>query len=249
MGNFTEKCFDSPHCDLKIQFYWFNSDCRNRIEFYAAGSRYPDYANSLQWHYYMRDRRREPVLFANALCIADKIYHPFSGEEMNFPKTNFVYLMIIVDFAIILISIWFINWLFYRYTQYAEVFDSVNVEMRDFVLRFGNLPNDHVYGGKDMMLQCQLWNHVERVVRNSFEEKARYRGDSQALDKIARECPWEIVDIVFSKDNNEETDMLEEMDRLDREKKTEIHKVQTNKAEGKDEGTEASNEKIVDLIK
>lgn len=69
------------------------------------------------------------------------------------------------------------------------------------------------------------------------------------MDKIARECPWEIVDIVFSKDNNEETDMLEEMDRLDREKKTEIHKVQTAKAEGKDEGTEASNEKIVDLIK
>ena len=121
--------------------------------------------------------------------------------------------------------------------------------MRDFVLRFGNLPNDHIYGGKDMMLQCQLWNHIERVLRNSFEEKARYKNDQQALDKISRECPWEIVDIVFSKDNNEETDMLEEMDRIDREKKTEIHNVQKSKADGKEEGIETSNEKIVELIK
>jgi hypothetical protein len=134
--------------------------------------------------------------------------------------------MIVVDFMVVIVSIWFINWLFYRTKQYAEVFDSVNVEMRDFVLCFGNLPNDHIYGGKDMMLQCQLWNHIERITRNSFEENARQKGDRQALDKLAKECPWEIVDIVFSKDNDDETKMLEEMDDLDRKKKTEIFKVQ-----------------------
>jgi hypothetical protein len=42
---------------------------------------------------------------------------------------------------------------------------------------------------------------------------------------MAKECPWEIVDIVFSKDNDEERKMLEEMDDLDRKKKTEIFKV------------------------
>jgi hypothetical protein len=31
-------------------------------------------------------RRREPVWFGTAFCIADKIYHPFSGEEMGFTK-------------------------------------------------------------------------------------------------------------------------------------------------------------------
>lgn len=56
-----------------------------------------------------------------------------------------------------------------------------------------------------MMLQCQLWNHIERMVKNSFEEKARYKGDKAALDRLAKDSPWEIVDIVFSKDNSEET--------------------------------------------
>ena len=43
---------------------------------------------------------------------------------------------------------------------------------------------------------------------------------------MAKECPWEIVDIVFSKSNEDERIMLEEMDALDRKKKTEIFKVQ-----------------------
>ena len=73
-------------------------------------------------------------------------------------KDTFVYFMIVVDLIVVIVSIWFINWLNYRTKQYAEVFDSVNVEMRDFVLCFGNLPNDHIFGGKDMMLQCQLWS-------------------------------------------------------------------------------------------
>jgi len=213
---------------LKILFSWFNVDCRNRIEFYAAGSQYSDYADSLKWHYHVRDfRRREPVLFANALCISDQIYNPASGEPIeSFGKDKFVYFMIIVDFIVIVVTIWFINWLLYRTKQYAEVYDSVNVEMRDFVLCFGNLPNDHIYGGKDMMLQCQLWNHIERITRNSFEESARQRGDKTTLNKLAKECPWEIVDIVFSKSNADECNMLEEMDDLDRKKKTEIFKVQ-----------------------
>jgi hypothetical protein len=155
-------------------------------------------------------------------------------------KDTFVYFMIVVDLIVVIVSIWFINWLNYRTKQYAEVFDSVNVEMRDFVLCFGNLPNDHIFGGKDMMLQCQLWNHIERITRNSFEESARQKGDRQALDKLAKECPWEIVDIVFSKDNDEERKMLEEMDDLDRKKKTEIFK---------EEDIEQSNEAIVEFIK
>jgi len=67
---------------------------------------------------------------------------------------------------------------------------------------------------------------VERIVRASFEESARQRGDNIALNKLAKECPWEIVDIVFSKSNADELTMLEEMDDLDRKKKTEIFKVQ-----------------------
>jgi len=50
--------------------------------------------------------------------------------------------------------IFFINFLELRYKQYAEIFDKRNVEMRDFTVVLGNLPFDHKYGGKDLMLKA-----------------------------------------------------------------------------------------------
>ena len=41
-----------------------------------------------------------------------------------------------------------------RYEEYAEIFDKRNVEMRDFTLEFSNLPFDHEFGGKELMLQA-----------------------------------------------------------------------------------------------
>jgi len=61
----------------------------------------------------------------------------------------------------VIFAICFINMLERRYKQYALIFDKRNVEMRDFTLRISNLPNDYEYGGKDLMLQAQLWNHIE----------------------------------------------------------------------------------------
>jgi hypothetical protein len=67
-------------------------------------------------------------------------------------KSQFVYFLLVVDFVIVITSIWFINFLEIRYKEYAAIFDQRSVEMRDFTLKFGNLPNDWVYGGKDLML-------------------------------------------------------------------------------------------------
>ena len=50
--------------------------------------------------------------------------------------------------------------------------------------------------------------------------------DNEQLERIQQECSWEIVDIVFSKNNHKETEMLETMDLLDRKKKILIHQVQ-----------------------
>ena len=45
-----------------------------------------------------------------------------------------------------------INLLEVRYKEYAKVFDKRNVEMRDFTVEIYNLPADHLYGGKDILL-------------------------------------------------------------------------------------------------
>jgi len=62
----------------------------------------------------------------------------------------------------------FINLLETRYEEYSEIFDKANVEMRDFTLEFTNLPFDHEFGGKELMLQAQIWNFMEKHVRDSF---------------------------------------------------------------------------------
>ena len=71
---------------------------------------------------------------------------------MGFGKVGFLYIMIFIDIIVVFLTIWFINLLWFRYHEYVEAYDLENVEMRDFTLKFGNLPNDHIYGGKDMML-------------------------------------------------------------------------------------------------
>ena len=183
---FQNDCYDQAHCKLSFNFNWLTYDCRNRIEFYSAGSQFSDYANARGWTYYMRDfRRREPVFFANTLCVADKVYRPGkSTKELAMGKEGFIFVILFIDILVVFLTIWFINLLWFRYHEYVEAFDLKNVEMKDFTLKFGNLPSDAVYGGKDLMLQCQLWNHIETCVRRSFEDKARLQGDTFQLGRI-----------------------------------------------------------------
>jgi len=171
MAEFMTNCFDQPTCNVNFLYAWFNQDCRNRINYYAAASKYSNYALDFKdWHFYMRDARiREPVLFGVAFCVSDKIFHPFTGEELSIDKSQFVYFILIIDIICVLIVIYFINWLEWSYKEYAKVFDDTNVEMRDFSLRIENIPVDMVYGGKELMLHAQLWNHIELLVQKAFE--------------------------------------------------------------------------------
>ena len=69
-------------------------------------------------------------------------------------KSQFLYVILAVDVLSILIVIFFFCFLEVRSREYIEVFDKRAVEMRDFSIRFANLPFDHEYGGKDIMLQA-----------------------------------------------------------------------------------------------
>ena len=71
-ARFESACYGQPYCELEIMYSWFNWDCRNRINYYAAASSYPDYAQAMGWTYHLPDPRiREPILFGVALCAAD----------------------------------------------------------------------------------------------------------------------------------------------------------------------------------
>lgn len=135
--------------------------CRRRIWYYSAHSKFTNFAEDLKWHFYRRNAFvREPVLFGVVFCVSDEMYTP-DGDPMGVVKGDFVYVVMLIDFVVILCTIWLINLLAYRYQQYATLYDKRAVEMRDFTVIIRNLPPDFEFGGKDLMLQAQLWNHIE----------------------------------------------------------------------------------------
>lgn len=154
--SFNDYCQGEAYCDMPIKYSWFNADCRNRLNFYAEGSKYDYYAKEIRgwktWEY--DQRRREPVIFGVAFCVADEINVPFTPDPFPFQKHQFTYFILAVDFFTVFFMICFINLLETRYEEYAEIFDKRNVEMRDFTLEFNNLPLDHEFGGKELMLQA-----------------------------------------------------------------------------------------------
>jgi hypothetical protein len=135
------------------------------------------------------------VILAVAFCVADKVYVPFSPTPFTFGKSQFTYFIVAVDFFVVIFMICLINLLETRYLEYAAVFDKRAVEMRDFTLEFANLPFDHAYGGKDLMLQAKLWLHVEKHVREALE--ARVLDNPELLEIVREERNWEVLDVNF----------------------------------------------------
>ena len=84
--------------------------------------------------------------------------------------------------------------------------------MRDFSLRIENIPMDMVYGGKELMLHAQLWNHIELLVQKAFEQNAERREDEAELAKIREDRHWEVIDLTFGKKDQRETELLVIMD-------------------------------------
>jgi hypothetical protein len=41
---FNESCYDKPECTLVFNTSWFTDQCRRRFEYYALGSKFPQYA-------------------------------------------------------------------------------------------------------------------------------------------------------------------------------------------------------------
>jgi hypothetical protein len=52
LASFDETCYDQSTCYFNIKMEWFNPECMARIEYYALGSKYDDYAKRLKWKDY-----------------------------------------------------------------------------------------------------------------------------------------------------------------------------------------------------
>jgi len=71
---------------------------------------------------------------------------------MAIKKFELIYFILLMDFLCVAVSIFFFWLLERRYREYIQIFDKRAVEMRDFTIRFGNVPADYLYGGKELCL-------------------------------------------------------------------------------------------------
>jgi len=46
MTAFRDACYDQRYCEVKVFLTWFNTNCLNRLQYYAAGSKYDNYAEA-----------------------------------------------------------------------------------------------------------------------------------------------------------------------------------------------------------
>jgi hypothetical protein len=86
-----------------------------------------------------------------------------------------------------------------------------------------------------------------------MERKVAIGNNEQEMDRLREEKPWEIVDVTFGKNDMREINMLDALDKLDREKKTKIFQVKQILS-GKDtksppELKEQLDNEIVELVK
>jgi hypothetical protein len=69
---FEEECQNKYECEMNFNISWLSTTCKNRVAYYAAGSSYDHYSLANNWTFYIRDgRRREPVFFGVAFCVAN----------------------------------------------------------------------------------------------------------------------------------------------------------------------------------
>ena len=132
-------------------------------------------------------------------------------------------MIMFIDIIVILSAVFVINLFQKRYREYAKVFDKRNVEMRDFSVLISNLPFDHQYGGKDIILQALLWEHIEKRLQASFESIPLKNNNEVQLQQLRLQRPWEIADINFSKIDPVDAKTIRTLNQGHRLRKRKIH--------------------------
>ena len=74
--------------------------------------------------------------------------------------------MIVITLVIIFIYI-----LEQQQLQYADYFSKGTIEISDFTLRLGNLPDKEYYGGSQGIMRIKLWHLLQNVLNNEAEMK------------------------------------------------------------------------------
>ena len=191
---------------------------------------------------YMRDsRRREPIFFGVAFCVADYTYSS-SGERSSMQKPALGSIILFIDIMVVIVLIVVINLLEIRFNQFVKLWNKSSTSMNNFTLVFENKVCDYKYEAKDMMYQAKLTYHIESILKKEFTDRAEETNDVASLEKLYNEKPWEVLDVCFAKQQNtSELDTIIGMNAAYRKKKRTI--VDKSRLLEKYEATEPKDDK------
>ena len=108
----------------------------------------------------------QPLLLVSANCKLDTVSLKISDMNLSMNKSDFGILVILIDFIVVLIYIWFIFFLDRKQNEYSTVFKDQTIEMNDYTIEFRNIPNDSFFQGKEQILRAILWDKLEAVMND-----------------------------------------------------------------------------------
>jgi hypothetical protein len=96
----------------------------------------------------------EPNLLFSAICQQDKVKFEAFGQSAMVAKNDFGFIVIVTDFFVIIIYLYFVKYLSGVQIQYHEMFEDEVIMMNDFTVRFKNLPKGVDFDGNELILKA-----------------------------------------------------------------------------------------------
>ena len=111
----------------------------------------------------------EPTIMLVADCNLDEIMNPISKKPMR--KEHFGFIVVIVDFGVVIACMIFTWWLEKAQESYVKYFKDRCIEMDDFAIRVKKIPHESKYSSgettyDDDIIRGLLMHHFDKIIKD-----------------------------------------------------------------------------------
>lgn len=107
----------------------------------------------------------EPLLLTIATCEQHSIKYKFGSTEFMISKNDLGLIVVLSDMLVVVILIFFVNFLERRQNEYTLMAKDETIEMDDFGVRLSNMPRDKLFGGSFQLFKAQLWSQMTDLMK------------------------------------------------------------------------------------
>jgi len=108
----------------------------------------------------------QPYIIALARCQTKTVDVTFMGTDYQLHKEDFGIVIVLIDFLVISIYLYFIHFLETKQDDFINEFKDQSIEMDDFAVEISPIPCDGFFKDNEHTLRAFLWEYVETVLIN-----------------------------------------------------------------------------------